>query len=512
MVNKDESGQLAKVVAKGAGVTLFGDVFGKALTFMGQVVIARLVGVEFFGLYALGLVLLNVAQVVSTLGFSQAALRYVAIYSGSEDRPRLKGAIIQCIGLPFAVGSALGLLLFLSSDMLAAAFHKPDLAPVIRIVSFGVPLMSSMLVAVQATRGFHKMHYFVYVRNVFYPLANLTLVVVLVHHFGLRLSGALWALVAAIGLSLLLSLRCIGKELPDFAEVRASYSTREMLRFSGPLALAATLQLLLMRIDIIMLGSLQPSADAGVYNAASQVVTLLFAGLIALSSVFSPMVADLYNKGSLARMDDLLKVVAKWTFLLTLPMFVVIAVCCRSVLSLFGPEFLAGSVPLLILAAFTFLTVSMGPLGQALAMSGKSHIVLYNTAASLFINIILNLLLIPRLGMTGAALATGASLVCLQVGRLVEARYVLGLWPLSRAYLNGLLAGVVTAGVALFVDSMTRPMGHPGRLILTTLLVIPTFLLALFILGFSGEDKVVIGAILRKLGVATIVPWPARKD
>lgn len=492
---------LVKRLAKGAGVSLLGDAAGKALAVLSQVIIARLLGAEQFGLYALGLVLFNLAQVLSTMGFSQTALRYVSIYHRAGDRAKLKGTLVQCLGFPFAAGLVWMVLLFLGSDLLASFLRKPDLAPVIRVISLGVPLMSSLMVAAQATRGFHKTHYFVYVRNLLYPAVNLLLAVVLVYLCGRGVAGVAAALVLAAWCGLMLALWFLRQEFPNFARVRASYDTSVLLRFAGPLALAAALQLLLLQVDVLMLGRLRPSADTGIYSVASHVIVLMASGMMAIISVFSPVVADLYHRQRLEKLDSLLKVAGKWVFLLTTPIFVVLVVCPGGVMGVFGAEFAQGWPALLILAVSTFLSISFGPSEQVISMVGKQDFVLYNTAGALLLDVVLNLLLIPRLGMTGAALATGISLLCHHAAALLELWLLLRLSPLSRKYLKSVVAGLGAATVAFFVRLFLDDVHYLGQLAVTVLAVGSTFVILLLVLGLDREDRIVIWAILNRLAV-----------
>jgi O-antigen/teichoic acid export membrane protein len=90
------------------------------------------------------------------------------------------------------------------------------------------------------------------------------------------------------------------------------------------------------------------------------------------------------------------------------------------VLRIFGPAFAEGSAALLIVSLAMLVGVGTGNVSVVLLMGGKSVWNLANTGAALVVNVALNLILIPRLGMAGAAIAWTASLVVNNVVPLAQ--------------------------------------------------------------------------------------------
>ncbi len=490
--------KLSKQVAKGAGITFVGDFFGKGTNYISQVVIARLLGVEVFGLYALGLVIFNVAQTFATMGLAQGGLRYVSIYQATGDKDKVKGTIIQSLCIPFMLGSIIGLIGFFLADDIARIFNKPTLTNVIKIVSLGIPFMATLMVAAVIPRGFLKTQYFVYSKNIFHPIVNLALVM-LFYWLGFYLLGAVSAWIIAAGLGLLLSIYFIGREFPEFTKVKASYNAKELIAFSIPLALAGFIGMFYLQTDILMLSYFRPSNEVGTYNAIAQTVILLSFGLTAFNSIYSPLIANLYHTRKQARLAQLLKIVAKWTFVVTLLPFCISILSLKEILNIFGPEFVVGWKAFLVLLVFKFLSFSLGPVTETLIMSGKQRIELCNTFCALALNIILNFFLIPVLGIIGAALATGISLLTIYVTRLLELYYFFRLWPFSKRYVKGSIAGAVAIMFTFFVKSLIPNVNYLYSLFITTMLVGISFVGTILALKLDEEDKVVISAIRNRM-------------
>ncbi len=490
--------KLVPQIAKGAGITFFGDFLGKGINFVSQIVVARMLGIELFGLYALGLVVFNVAQTLSMIGLSQAAIRFVSIFYGEGNKAGVKGTIVQSIGLPFLLGGILGLVLFISAGNIANAFNSPELANVIKIVSFGIPFMSAMMVAIAVTRGFKKMHYFVYVKNFFHPIINLACVGIL-YWFGFKLLGAISAWILAAVLGFMISIYFVKKEFPEFFKVKANYASKEILKFSVPLVLVGFLQMLMIRTDVLMLGCFQSSVEVGIYNAVSQIIMPLLMILMAFNSIFSPIVADFHNRKKLNELNHLFKIVSKWIFLLTLPIFIIMVISAKEVLNIFGLEFVPGSKALLILGVFLFLSTILGPVTETLIMSGRQKIEFYNTLGGFIMNLVLNFLLIPKFGIVGAAIATGISLLSLHLVRLFEIIYYLNLWPFSRKYYKGLCVGSAVALLAIIVKSGITSLTYLPSLILTTVVVFSSFIGMVWLLKFDEEDELIFMVIKQRV-------------
>src|SRR5207249_8438862 len=108
-----------------------------------------------------------------------------------------------------------------------------------------------------------------------------------------------------------------------------------------------------------------------------------------------------------------------------------------------------GRIALVVLAAAFLVEAFGGPVGHVLTMSGRSWVNLANNAVSLFCNIGLNLLLIPRLGLIGAAISWAVVMVGLNVARILQVRSIFGITPFARSLARPVLALGVASGLAV---------------------------------------------------------------
>jgi O-antigen/teichoic acid export membrane protein len=141
--------------------------------------------------------------------------------------------------------------------------------------------------------------------------------------------------------------------------------------------------------------------------------------------------------------------------------------------------------------------VGTGTVANLQAMTGYAKITLFNSLLFLTLSIILDLLLIPSVGIVGAALANSASLVVVNVLRLWQIHRNLGLTPYDRSFLRPIAATVPAAMVAYFV-----PLEHLQgvlELLARAGLLGVVYLGCLIALGFEPVDREIARAIVARL-------------
>jgi O-antigen/teichoic acid export membrane protein len=214
--------------------------------------------------------------------------------------------------------------------------------------------------------------------------------------------------------------------------------------------------------------------------------------MVPVNAAFAPRIADLHRRG---RTDSLRRTYAAatgWILRLSLPGTIVCIVLRHQLLELFGRRFVAGATVTLVLALGKLVDSATGPCGLMLNMSGRPVLSLVDNVGALVVNVVLNLVLIPRFGIVGSAYAWAISLTLVNVVRVVQVRIVLGMYPFDvgegKAFVAGgaaLLAGLVVAHathgvVALVVGGLALGItyvavlaglgiGEDDRLLLQTL-------------------------------------------
>jgi O-antigen/teichoic acid export membrane protein len=123
-----------------------------------------------------------------------------------------------------------------------------------------------------------------------------------------------------------------------------------------------------------------------------------------------------------------------WLILFSWPLYLTFAVFAPLLMRVFGADFSAGADALAIVSLGMLVNLATGNVLSVLLMAGKSSWNLLNASASLVINVGLNLVLIPKLGITGAAIAWAASIVFVNTAALLEMVFLLRIQPFGLGY------------------------------------------------------------------------------
>ena len=144
-----------------------------------------------------------------------------------------------------------------------------------------------------------------------------------------------------------------------------------------------------------------------------------------------------------------------WATLVVGPLLWAFALFAGAWLSVFGEDFGVGSDALVLLAAALLGALLLGPSENLLLMSGRSRQAFWNNVVALEANIALNLVLIPRWGATGAAVAWAVSLLFVRSTAAVQVyadrRVVAWSRPLVEAWV---LVAVSSIGAALVARTL----------------------------------------------------------
>lgn len=191
---------------------------------------------------------------------------------------------------------------------------------------------------------------------------------------------------------------------------RVAPTTKINIRAALPFMWLGGLYLLNNRVDLIMLGSLKGAHDAGIYAIASRAAALVPFVAGAANLTLGPRIARLYHAGDHALLQRMLGAAARRVFVVTLPLAILLVAAAWWLLYyLFGADFTPAARPLQILAGAQLAAIGFGSVGTILTMAGHERLSMAGVGIAVTLNIVLNVILIPRLGPEGAAIATGSS-------------------------------------------------------------------------------------------------------
>jgi O-antigen/teichoic acid export membrane protein len=482
-------------VARGAGISTAGQGIGRILGYLTQVAIARLFGPAAFGFYSLGVAAVNGAQILSRFGMENGVVRYVAHHRAREDTSRVRGTIIQAIGVTLCLSLILSAVMFFGAGFAAEWYYnKPFMETVLRAFALTLPFFTFMMMVLWATQGFQTVTYASYVQQMIRP----TLFLVLVPVFYLLGAGIIGT-VAAYGVSMLLgsfvAVYYLKKLFPPLFDnkVVARFETKELFAVSVPMSITTGAQYLNTWSAVWVMGAFAAAGSVGIFTAAARTATLSTIVRFAFSGIFSPIISSFYARGELEDLGRLYKDVSRWIFTGAFAIFLPIVLLSREILAIFGKDFTAGWTALIIVAAAQLYSSSVGPTPRMLAMTGNQNIAMVATAAAAITGLGASFALVPSLSILGAALGMSAAIVTENTATLLAVRRRLGVWPYNWTWLKPLAAGLLSAAAAYLVG-----LALPLPAILTILVVGAVFgvgyLALLLLFGLNDTDREFLGA------------------
>ncbi|WP_181408317.1 lipopolysaccharide biosynthesis protein [Schumannella sp. 10F1B-5-1] len=435
-------------LARGGGLSFVGSAVSAALGFVATVVVTRALGDAGAGQVLQLMGVLTIAMSFGRLGMDSVG---VWLMPRLVDEPqRIRGALTLQLGVALLGGAIAALAIALVLPGLGIGIDTE----LLRATAAFVPAGCLALTALAALRGLGELRGYVVLGSVALPLARVALLVVAALALATPLAlGLAWsAALAPLALAAVAVLIARARRTGAAAGVRGPWLAdgalvRRTLGYALPRTLSAVLEQGLLWLSVILVGALAGSAAAGDYGAASR---LIAAGLIidtAVRVVVSPRFSALLHAGRLAETEALYRTAASWLVLFSAPIYLLLGVFAPLVLGWFGDSFRDGAIALAILCGGAIVTFLAGNVHSLLLMSGRSGWAAGNKAAVLALNIVANLILIPLLGVTGAAIAWAGSMLLDALLATVEVRLLLGIRPGLAHVLGALLVPLVLVGI-----------------------------------------------------------------
>ena len=186
-----------------------------------------------------------------------------------------------------------------------------------------------------------------------------------------------------------------------------SFSTvKRILSASWPFAVSGALGMLLTNTDILIVGWFRTAEDIGLYSAAIRIIQLLYLLPVTVQVSALPTFARL-AAGDSQKFRQALERAASFLFLIAIPVALCGAILGKEIMSfVFGEGFVAGAASLQVLMLtmlFNFPAVLIS--SAVFAYNRQKQLIIYSAIAGVA-NVILDLVLIPRFGITGSAFAT----------------------------------------------------------------------------------------------------------
>jgi len=408
------------------------------LAFVTIFILGRLLSLEGYGVYAAVLEWLNFLAIPTALGMDRLMVREVAVYRARGAWDKVHGflrwgnaAVFATSLLAATIGAGVVTLVVEDHDGLRLSFY---------LALAALPLTSLTSVRQAAMRGFGHIVGGQWPELVLRPLLLIALSLLawrLLPEF-----SAPWAVGASTAATLVAFLtgaylltRTLRREAQP---ARPSYEPGSWFRSALPFVVISGMYVLNARTSALLLLALAGPAAVGLYQPAARGADLIALVLLAVNTAFAPTLARLFAENKLRQLEHTVARSTRMITLASLPIALGLIFFGELLLGLIGPEFVAARTALVILSVGQLINAATRTVGTLLNMTGHERDTALAVGISAALNVVLNLILIPRFGLEGAAAATALGtlswnvLLSVFVYRRLGFYSLLGLFTLRR--------------------------------------------------------------------------------
>jgi O-antigen/teichoic acid export membrane protein len=454
-------------------ITFFsGTIFTMGAGYLVKIYVARVLGAENLGLYALGMTLVSLTQLVSNLGLQGAAARYVAVYNATGKFDDLRGFLTRGVGLILSLTTLLSLGLVLSGGWLSRRlYHAPGLAAYIPLFAVLTVLGAVNTFYCQVLAGFKDITKRTVITNFMGTSLVIPLTVILLA-LGTGMRGYLWAQIINSVVVVAFLVAVAWKLTPKAA--RFSWAPLppfdpEIRAFAAASFGMSAIDFLVSQADKILLGFYLNPTLVGIYVVASTLSAIIPLILQSVNQIFAPVIADLHAQARKDVLERLFQTLTKWVLGLTLPLACVIIAFAIPLMRIFGRGFEAGWPVLVIGAVGQVVNCGVGSVGYLLLMSGNQRRLMRVQFVMVGVSLLMNITLIPVFGVVGAALASAIVNVAGNFWNLMQVRNSLQISPYNPSYFALAIPAVFAAATVVLVRIWTASMARPWLGILAAL-------------------------------------------
>ena len=370
--------------------------------FIGLIILARVLGPTGKGIYSLILLIPTLMLTLGSFGIESANVYFI----GSR-KYKTQDVAFNSLVLSFLLGIILILIFWIISqfDFFQKFIHSNQISPFylwLVVLIIPLSLLSSFFRNILRGKGDIKNYNKI---RILESVILLLGIIVFLLMFQKNIFGAILSYLLSIAGACLFSIFLVKK----IAKIRF-FLNKNLLKdsavYGGKVYLANALSFLNYRLDMLLIAMFLVPAAVGLYSIAVGIAEKLFMISGALATVLFPKVSAISNSEA----NNLTPRISRHTFFIIIIASLLLAILANPLIKIFfGENFLPSVLRLLILLPGIIAFGLGGVLAADLSGRGRPEFAFYSSLACLIVNIILNIILIPRWGISGAAFASTVS-------------------------------------------------------------------------------------------------------
>lgn len=391
------------VIKNGSLVFSF-KVLGALLGFAFSILLARFYGIEGTSIYFLALTFNTIGAILGRIGMDNTIVRVVAPNVINKNWGRVKGVEKTSRVIIIVAGLIISLALLLLAKCISInLFDDPSLTTPIRLMSVGIIPMSFTFLYTELLKSARLVKFSVFLQGFGPNFISIIFLVVLFYFSHIHFQY-IYAYLFSITITALLGHVFWKAKISNKPEISITYPVKELISRSIPLMFIMLLTMTNNIVPTIALGALSPKETVGVFGVSLKIIMLISFVIISVNSIAAPKYAHLLESGKTDEALALAKKLTRFLILLSFPPILIMIIFPQFVLSIFGKDFVDGSLTLQIMLIAQMVNIGAGPVGYLLMMAGKERKMVKAIIFTSSINFVLSPLLIYKFSLLGAAI------------------------------------------------------------------------------------------------------------
>ena len=481
----------------GAGIGMAGRALYFSSQYASHILTARLLGAGGYGLYQLGISVVVLSSIVSSFGIPRVALKYIPWYKARRDHERLCGLLkgLPKIFVPLSI--IISIILIGSGQFIAASFFKKqNLAYVIMAIFLSIPFFNSVMYMGSVGLAYGQVKLQVVGQYFLQPLFFLACIVALYFVPIFKVTPTMLGLIYSMSwfvsaTTIFAWYLCLIK--PDLNELcEPIYEIREWANFALPLISSDLVYRLRGLLDIFISGIMMSSVSLGMYAVCVRLAILPGIVVESFNHICAHRISSLYALGHIKELQDIYSKVNFTILSISLPAAIILGMSGYFLLGLFGTSFVSQDTvfALIILLMGQIINATAGTSEYMLMMTGNERKLLILSTISLFFNLILCVVLIPRFNIIGAAIANAVSLSLLNIAQVITIAINLKIQPYRAVFLSLVLPTIFSTAAAILTAKLVFFNTPIQQLIVTVMVFAITYLAVAQLFGVWRQGMV----------------------
>jgi O-antigen/teichoic acid export membrane protein len=418
---------------KGSFVSLFLKVLGMLFGYLAMLFVTNHFGAKEWGVFSLCFTILSITILLPKFGFDNSLVRIITELNVNKNINEIVRVVLKAVIISLCLSVITILLIYIFSDAIVKLSNEESIGFYIKTICLAIIPVSILTIFSAVFQALKKTALYILFQT---TLINIIFFITLIYCNYTNCEVKIFELYffsicIAFFFGGIFLLRYFFLKKPiQLSFKNGLYSYKSIINISLPMLFSNSFALMMGWSDIIILSYFKTSADVGIFDSVLRLSMLSSISLIAINAIATPKFVEFYSKKDIEGLKDIVQKSTKLIFYTSTPILLTLIFFSKTILSFFGEEFIAGYIALICLCASRFVNAISGSVGYIMQMTDQQKVFKNILIIALFLNVILNLILIPNYSFLGAAIASSITMVFWNITLVLIIKKKFGFWTI----------------------------------------------------------------------------------